>query len=726
MISLPTDYMVRKGYTIMYDQKDSEVRREKTYLTETLCAIENSLDEIEMRRKNIPNICNDSQVAMQLYKSLNSSEAQLRKVKATPYFARLDFRDDSTKNEEKVYIGKCTVFDEDNIKVVDWRSPIASLYYDFNLGRANYICPDGKIDGDILLKRQYTIKDSQLVSFSDVDSCSSDTLLQQCLSETSDARLKNIVATIQAEQNKIIRENFSKNMIVQGVAGSGKTTVALHRIAYLVYACRKFLKPEDILIIAPNRFFLNYISDILPDMGVEDINQKTYENFVMEFLNLDLKVKSSGDVLHDTINCKEDALRVAQYQNLCKFKSSLMFKEIIGTYLREFEEGIAEKFKDGFCVFGNCIVSMKKIMMVFERNNSLSIKERLTEVKKMLLSTIKEKIIEFETGIHNSIPYKVIEELRINGKKCISDFMKNFKIPNIVSLYKSLISCSTYYEGVLSKKEIDMMLKTFKEDYKHGKIAFEDLAPLLYLQFRVYGIDRSLLPKYLVIDEAQDFGEFIFSMFDTILPNIPMNFFGDIAQGIYMHHGISSWEVLNKEVFKDRFEVYNLTKSYRTTIEIMDEANKIASKMQNQLGIKLATPVLRHGRTVEYFNTRSHDDKVSTLINRIKEAKKMGYSNIALICKTDFEINEIYEILKSKFDDVHVITSDDSNYDDGINILPINLSKGLEFDVVIIIDASTENYRKEDILDGKLLYVAMTRAMHELDVLYSGELSKWL
>lgn len=710
----------------MYARESSEFKQEERKLKEILAIVEDNLESIDIRRANIWNTCSDSQVAANLAMMLNKNQMAMEKAKKTPYFARIDFKEEGKETEE-VYIGKCSVFDDDHVKVVDWRSPIASMYYDFELGEANYTCPEGVIGGDIMLKRQYNIQNSELVSFSDINSCSNDLLLQQCLSESSDVRLKNIVATIQSEQNAIIREKLQRKVIVQGVAGSGKTTVALHRIAYLVYAYMNYLRAEDILIIAPNRFFLDYISDTLPDMGVEDIVQKTYEDFVLELIDAKISVKSSSAVLHAMINADAENLgEVERYKKISGLKSSLAFKYIIDSYLKDVEKNLMEKMDEGFFVLDTEFVSAKRIKLAFLDNaGRLSIRERIDSIKKLLLDTIKGKIMQVTNNQDLDIPWEIFEEIKANGRKLVMNFMSNLKISALMAHYKNIISNKDFF-AFLTSDEFKWMKNSFTSDFKNKEVAFEDLPALLYLQHKVFGIDKKNLPKYLVIDEAQDFGEFVFAIFNEILPKVPMSIFGDITQGIYSYRGVSDWQEVNSKIFEGECEILNLSKSYRTSIEVMDEANKVAEKLKDSLGIQLAQPVIRHGAPVGYFNAKNTVEKENFLVSRIQKLFESGFKNIALIGKNDMEVKCTCEFLKKHFEDVHLIDDSSSSYVYGINILPVNLSKGLEFDSVIVLNADEMVYSGKDILDAKLLYVAMTRAMHTLDIVYSNNLTAWL
>ena len=276
---------------------------------------------------------NDEDLIYQMSNTYSTKIKNLEKALISPYFARIEFKANDSKNAEKIYIGKTNIFDEDsNIAVVDWRAPISSVYYDGKIGKTQYKCPEGIIEGDLLHKRQYIIEEAKLIDYNDIDITTNDQMLQDCLNENSDVRLKNIVSTIQSEQNKIIRANMFKPLIVQGVAGSGKTTVALHRIAYLVYTYEKTFRPDEFLIIAPNKFFLDYISNVLPDLGVDNVRQQTFEEFSLEIIGENIKIKNSNDELSKIVS--EDSVEIQVILNSAKFKSCLKFKKIRKSYQR--------------------------------------------------------------------------------------------------------------------------------------------------------------------------------------------------------------------------------------------------------------------------------------------------------------------------------------------------------------------------------------------------------
>ena len=608
------------------------------------------------------------------------------------------------------------------------------------MGRTDYTCPDGVIKGDLSLKRQYTIQDGELIDYNNIDITTNDQLLQNCLNENSDTRLKNIVATIQSEQNKIIRANMFKPLIVQGVAGSGKTTVALHRIAYLVYTYEKNFKPEDFLIIAPNRFFLDYISDVLPDLGVNYVRQQTFEEFALEIIGAKIEVENPNIILSEIVNSMKDKTEILKAS--AKFKSSMNFKYFIDDWLNDFYNNIIPK-KD-FKILDYTIMNIKEMQdILFEnlKTNSLKssieilsniIQKKVSNLSNELIQKIttkrKEKIDKIDSTLdyeqQQEIRKKIFEEseyeitqLLKGGKKLVLDYIKTIKIPKVQELYKIIINEKERLEKYIDEEIALFIIEKLNSNLKKKKIEYEDLSALLYLQYKIMGLNEKFSLQHIVIDEAQDFGEFQFYTLNEVLNNNKsITILGDIAQGIYSYRGTNNWDRINKIVFDNKAEIKRLDNSYRTTAEIMNEANNVLMKIKQKENINLAIPVSRHGEPVKFIKLlkESDDEKVSIIEKRIIELKKKGYKNIAIIAKDMNSCNEIYEKIDKQKTDVKLLSENLEKYNGGTTIIPSYLSKGLEFDSVIIY-----GYDKFDQsnLDIKLLYVAMTRAMHTLDIL---------
>lgn len=384
------------------------MKEELKYLSYTLEKFDEVISDSKLKLNNLRNLYPNNYDAMIEEKfRLESQITSVERAKNTPYFARIDF--ESKKNKEKCYIGKLGVQDYDNnIITVDWRAPISSLYYDSNIGKCSYEAPDGTIEGNLTLKRQYTIENSKLINFNDVDMVSNDELLRPYLSISADNRLKNIVSTIQSEQNKIIREKLGKNLIIQGVAGSGKTTVALHRIAYLVYNNRDLYKPSDYMVIGPNKFFVNYISGILPDLDVNGVSEYTLEEVFEKYVNEDYTINNNLD-------------KITDYDNISKIKTSLEFKNKIDEYFKTIEILPNEEFK----IKDEKIIGKSIVKELYNEINPKYYKSIKSKIDRLTLLIDKYVQSNKESIITNLINRKVDKEIINEFKNNINLHLKN-------------------------------------------------------------------------------------------------------------------------------------------------------------------------------------------------------------------------------------------------------------------------------------------------------------
>ena len=436
---------------------------------------------------------------------------------------------------EKFYIGKISLLDNKTAYpiIVDWRAPIANLYYEGKIGNAEYECLGEKIKGEIFLKRQYIIENQELQKYVNINVTGNDELLQNALEEKADDRLKNIVATIQDEQNKIIRADINKPLIVQGVAGSGKTTIALHRIAYLIYNYEKEFKPEEFMIIAPTKFFLNYISNILPDLGVNDVKQYTFEDFAYDVIGKKLKISDNNEKLVIIVNKEFDDINQGKVDIMiqeAKYKSSILFKNVIDEYLKNVEDNYIPK--EDFCFMDNVIMKYDDINNLFKNMYKMyNYTMRINEIEKNLVSELKRKSIDIIEDLQKERTLKIQNLVGQERIKVYDSYDKIIKIlekdyKKIVKNYLNKIpkmDCVRYYKDFLANYLIDEndVLKYLKQNtlynLKKNEIAFEDLAPLMYIQIKVFGIKEKCRIKHVVIDEAQDYGEFQFDVLKTIL-----------------------------------------------------------------------------------------------------------------------------------------------------------------------------------------------------------------
>jgi DNA helicase-2/ATP-dependent DNA helicase PcrA len=682
----------------------------------------------------------------------------LTKAVQKPYFARIDFKEDTSDHLEKLYIGKVSLAREEDQKIliVDWRAPISNLYYEGRLGDAEYTCPDGSIKGQLSLKRQFTIDDGKLINIFDIDITTSDELLQSCLGANADNRLKDIVSTIQEEQNRIVRANMWKPLIVQGAAGSGKTTIALHRIAYLVYTFDKTFDPESFMIIAPNKLFLNYISEVLPELGVDRVKQTTFKDFAMDLLRKKLKIQDENEKLirfSDSGRSPKEKAEDELMKKCSRLKCSMDFKGIVDRYISRIEKSYIPKqdFRIG-----------KTVVFTYEEINGLFLGEyqrwpfaqRIDEIKKHLTTGVEKKKQQMKEEIQlkgydflqkikssNKSPdekqaliqrlyqrqEEAIQDLEQKAKKAVKEYVKLIEKPDPTEYYKDCIkNIAQDASGEGGYDEILPFLKETSEKlFSRGFFEMEDLAPMIYLKYRIYGMDEKIPVRHIIIDEAQDFSAFQIYVLRKIIKDSSFTILGDLCQGIHSYRGIHSWEDIRENVFDDRdCEILMLEKSYRTTVEIMGAANRVIDHLRRE-NIPKGQPVIRHGEQVKIMRQKDFTGIVQTVKEILCTEMGEQFKSAAVICKTLEECRKVYDAVSKDIRGIHMITGKEDEYKSGLVIVPSYLSKGLEFDIVILSNANSTHYREEE-LDIKLLYVSMTRPLHKLFILYEGELSPLL
>lgn len=653
--------------------------------------------------------------------------ANLETSQDNPYFARIDFTSDDDKKSNVIYIGKNGVIDDKNdIIVTDWRAPISSLYYNSEIGNCSYLSPDGIIRGSLDLKRQFEIKDGELQEYFDVDLVSNDALLQKYLNDNNDNRLKTIVSTIQKEQNDVIRQALNDNLIVQGVAGSGKTTVALHRIAYLVYNYINSIKQEQYLVIGPNPVFLKYIQSVLPELDVTGVQQLTYENFARNYIGEDVEINNSDKKININISG-------SQTNDVDKFKCSLRYKEMLDAFIAEYinEMTNADLMIDDYVVFSK--EHIRKIFDSLSDNMSLKNKIELTidKLAGIIESNRDDFLVDYSRHIYNKFnsakdkdavrkqASKAREEINKNCRTILKKYFSKVKV-SPTKLYKQFVGDIEKYD-VKSYEHLAELKKETLANVKKNKYDFEDLAALLYLKSCVNPEFDYRNIKHVVVDEAQDFGEFNFVSLKSCLPNSSFSIFGDIVQSIYDYRSIDNWNEVNNCMFDNNGKIITFDKSYRTTSEIMNVANNVSES----LNLGSSKDVIRHGKPVEFTKADDSGDIPSIILKKIEEYKAAGYKSIAVISKTELLSKYINDDLADLGLVVPNVNFSDDLNDDKFSVCTISnqLSKGLEFDAVIINNASESIYSSESSLDMKLLYVAITRALHEVSIVYDGELT---
>ncbi len=753
-----------------------DYHHEVNRLEETVGYIKNAIIASEQNKNTYKDEIKDAYIHLDFLDSSNSYASimlhsallndlarnfeSLLKAKSKPYFARIDFRAEEELDHDQFYIGKMSLFrsEWDIPFILDWRSPLASVYYDGRLGNVSYQCNSVTMTGELILKRQYTVNDAKLNSIMDIDITATDAFLQASLEDHKDNRLKDIVSTIQSEQNAIIRADIAKPLIVQGVAGSGKTTIALHRIAYLIYTYEETFYPEDFMIIAPNRLFLNYISEVLPELGANNVIQTTYTDYVFELIGKKYDLIDPDEKLVSIITPVRNEME-SKNQDLIEkaslFKGSLEFKDIITRYIEDIENNFIPN--DDFTLGGHTLMTAIEIKNLFIKEYChLALYQRLAQIKKHLaykLKTHKNRILEdIQTSYDTQIDYLRKHELESEERRIklvnladsrnhnlslikkssatvVKKYIMKFKSKDVFSYYTDIITneeiLRKFSDGDLNTELITFICKYSKDILSNKHVEFEDLAALIYLKHRVLGFDHKIDIKYVVIDEAQDFSYFQFFALKNIFNTDMFTILGDLSQGIHSYRSIQSWDdVLNKIFDSTKSQYLTLEQSYRTTIEIMDLANEVI-KLSSLEGLIFAKPVVRHGEKPSVIQFSSKSEIIDAIEKRVLVLVSEGYQSIALIGKTPKECSNIQKELEKKhLFETKLLKGKEEEYDRSIVVLPSYLAKGLEFDAVIIVNVE-DNYRLEE-LDLKLLYVAMTRALHRLDILYKDNTISFL
>lgn len=711
--------------------KEFELEKEKLF--KTIEIIKDILVDKEEELKNLfNNFIGDRE---ELWKIADMKKIHIRNLKTSvnkPYFARIDFTSDEDGKVSTVYIGKNGVIKNTDIIVTDWRAPISSLYYDAEIGRCSFEAPDGTISGNMSLKRQFEIELGELQEYFDVDLVSNDELLQKYLNSNNDARLKSIVSTIQKEQNDVIRKKIFDNIIIQGVAGSGKTTVALHRIAYLVYNYMKTIKQNQYLVIGPNPVFLKYIKSVLPDLDVSSVEQCTFEQFAQMYIDENISVNSSDKKVIDNIEGKNNS-------DVDKFKCSIKYKKMIDKFLKIYFYSITSKS----LMLGNFEVIPQNIMReIFEGTEEVYSKDLNNKIEITIDRLCKyiENNYDFITSRYNNYSFELFKNVQTDeeknkmrnmfskdrtelSKNCRSILRKYFNKSKVstIKLYKLFISSINDYD-IYNYNNISELKRKTQKNIKNNSYDFEDLSALIYIKTAL-GLNKNYERiKHTVIDEAQDLGEFNFYVLKESLPASTFSIFGDLAQSIYDYRGINNWNEVNEVMFSGNGEIVNFNKSYRTTAEIMESADDVL----DSIGLSRSDMVVRHGNPVQVSEIEDANNIPEYIAEKICEYKEKGYKTIAVISKTDLLSNYINKALKMFGINIPNVTANDDLIDEKFRVCTISnqLAKGLEFDAVILNNANEEIYSSNSSLDMKLLYVALTRALHELDIVYSGTITK--
>jgi DNA helicase II / ATP-dependent DNA helicase PcrA len=679
------------------------------------------------------------------YKQMDKQLRILERLSYSPYFGRIDFLENGEKNVDHVYLGIASLMDEndENFLIYDWRAPISSLYYDFAPGPASYHTMDGKIEGEMNLKRQFIIRAANIKAMFDTGVTIGDEMLQEVLGNNANAQMKSIVATIQREQNLIIRNEKSKLLIVQGVAGSGKTSAALQRVAYLLYRYRETLKSENIMLFSPNPLFNSYVSTVLPELGEENMEQATFMEYLNSRIGNQFEVEDPFDQMEFLLNNKEGHSDYQARVKGIRYKSSLAFKRIIDQYVIDLSrKGLI--FKD--LIFrGEIVISKEAIYDYFYLlDNSFTIPNRLEMVKDWLLRELKRRVKQerSKSWVEEEVQYldkedylEVYQELQEKDRftdKSFDDFeleqkfltekvvkqkfkplftrVKRLDFIDMQGLYSQLFKRGVENKEVLRDDWTQICLQTV-EQVADFKIAYEDATPFVYLQDLLKGRKSTTGIRHIFIDEAQDYSPFQFALIERLFPYSKMTLLGDFNQAIFSGATGSPTVISDYAEEGEDVEKIVLTKTYRSTKEIVDFTSSLIE------GGESIEPFNRHGEKPTIKKAEPHLLD-GFILDKINEFYKEGHRTIAVICRTAAESKRVYHALKDEVP-LHLIEKATIAYEKGILVIPSYLAKGIEFDAVILSDSS--QYRNES--ERKLFYTVCTRAMHTLHMFITNELS---
>lgn len=689
-------------------------------------------------------------VSQSTHRHASKRLSTLRRMQEVPYFGRIDFIEDGMPTKEQIYIGISTLTDEsgDNFLIYDWRSPIASVYYDYQPGRAKYASPEGEIEGILERKWQYLIRGGILQSMFDTSITIGDEILQEVLGKGNDKHMHNIVATIQQEQNRIIRHDRGKLLIVHGAAGSGKTSAALQRIAYLLYKYRGNLNPEQIILFSPNTMFNKYVSNVLPELGEENMQQVTFQEYLDHRLSKEFQVENPYEQLEYVLTAKNTPSyhsRIASIQ----FKASTRFFKVIEKYRKSLE--LSGMLFNSIKFRGKPIVTAEQIAERFYHNDtSLRFPNRLEKLKDWLIKKLNdaEKVEWKKPWVQEEIEllseddyrkaYTYLAKKRGFKRESIADYemepkalarlivhqklkplrkqIMAFQFVDLKGIYKQLFSDPIQIKQWIDEEIPEGLAEICQltlEMLDRGNLFYEDATPFLLIKELIQGFQTNSSIKHVLVDEAQDYSPFQFEFLKRLFPLARMTVLGDFNQAIFSHaREMDDFHTVMSIFGKDDTEVMNMTRSYRSTKPIIEFTRKLIPNGERII------PFERDGERPVLTRINTHTELHLSITSKVTTLRSLGYNSIAIICKSAEESKHAFEAL-SNIKDIKLLTNSSIEYEQGVVVIPSYLSKGIEFDAVIIYDASEQVYGDESL--RRLFYTACTRAMHYLQLYSVGK-----
>lgn len=662
------------------------------------------------------------------YEATETKIKKYEKMQHSPYFARIDFTEEGFENEN-IYIGLGNLTDEKTHQtyICDWRAPISSLFYRFGLGKASYRAPYGIIEGEVSLKRQFEIKNGEIQYFFDSSMTIIDDILKQALSQNTSAKMRSIVETIQKEQDLIIRDFENDILLVQGVAGSGKTSVALHRVAYLMYhGLTDNLSANNIILITPNSLFEKYIDTVLPELGEKNIQTLTMEELFDNIFEEKTKISNRNNLIEKIITAQDADKKLIK--SSMEFILSKEFLTVIERFLKYFEYRMID-FRDIF-YNGECIANrhLTKAELLKQNDISLPLEKRLETIEKRILQKIHELrkrrlgklekfIAEYPEHIYEVKPMARLLSLKENS--AIKKEVMRFTRVDAMELYKKIVSDKNLFyrmaRGLSLPKNIEEILGYVKAGLQKPILSYDNAMVLLAMKLMLAGCDRYKEIKQVVVDEAQDYYPLHYKILERSFTNAKFTVMGDINQTIEKATDLSLYSDIRHILNKKRSSTVILNKSFRCSYEI----SRLSSLFCAQ-DIEIEN-FERHESLPEIVWTKNHAQMDLEIINMVNLYKAEGFQSIAIICKSMTGAEQLYKgigvtlgaslIDTNSFEEVNRVT-----------ILPVYMAKGLEFDAVIVYNVNDEMYRDSD--DRQLLYICCTRALHRLSIIYYGEKSR--
>lgn len=694
-------------------------------------------------------------VSQSTHKHASKRLSTLRRMQKVPYFGRIDFLEEGMSVKEQVYIGISSLMDKsgEDFLIYDWRSPISSVYYDYMPGPAQYTTLEGIIYGELEKKWQYLIREGVLQSMFDTSLTIGDEILQQVLGQGTNKHMQSIVATIQQEQNRIIRHDQGRLLIVHGAAGSGKTSAALQRIAYLLYKYRDRLNADQIILFSPNAMFNSYVSNVLPELGEENMQQVTFQEYLHHRLSKEFDVENPYEQLEYVLTEAHTPTHSVRVANI-RFKASTRFFEVIKAYRKSLEfNGMI--FKD-IHFRGQPILTAQQIGEQFYRNDtSLNFHNRLEKLTEWILKKVKEteKVEWKKEWVQEEIellsneeyhkarvylakkqgfvretiadyemePHKLARLIVSKKLKTLRKRIRALQFIDIKEIYKQLFiepeQIKQWVDGE-TPGEWEAICQVTREMLDEDKLYYEDATPFLLMKELIQGFQTNSAIKHILVDEAQDYSPFQFEFLKRLFPFARMTVLGDFNQAIFAHASeMIDFNILSSLYGPDETEVITMTRSYRSTKPIIEFTRKLVPNGERIMPFERdgALPVL-----TQLSNRAALHHAITT---KVEALRKDGYNSIAIICKTAEESKHAYEAL-TNIEDVKLIKNGSPEYEQGVVIIPSYLSKGIEFEAVIIYDASEHIYGDDSLC--RVFYTACTRAMHYLQLYSVGEPSPLL